>query len=70
MSEIPGGSLHDVNAFAKHFYYDARRKGEDPNLPLIFMGVVSVAIGATMIYHGGKKLWADHAKEQAKGRGQ
>ena len=62
---IPGGNLRDVEAIAKHFYYEGQREGKDASLPLVFMGAVTTAIGATMLYHGGKKLWADHVKAQA-----
>jgi hypothetical protein len=63
---IPGGNLRDLEALAKHFYYEGHREGKESTLPLVFMGVVTTAIGATMLYHGGAKLWADHVKEQAK----
>lgn len=62
---IPGGNLRDVEALAKHFYYEGQREGKESTLPLVFMGAVTTAIGATMLYHGGKKLWADHVKAQA-----
>ncbi len=66
---IPGGNLRDVEAIAKHFYYESERHRENSNIPLIFMGVCSVAIGATMIWHGGMKLWADRVKAQATAQG-
>jgi hypothetical protein len=57
---IPGGNLRDAEAIAKHFVYNNDSKS---NLPIIFLGAVTTAIGATMLYHGGKKLWADHVKD-------
>lgn len=63
---ITGGNLRDVEAIAKHFYYEGQRSGSESQFPLVFMGAVTTAIGATMLYKGGRKMWADHVKAQAK----
>ena len=63
---IPGGNLRDIEALAKHFYYEGKRSGGESQLPLIFMGAVTTAIGATMLYNGGKKMWAERVKAEAR----
>ena len=47
---IPGGNLRDVEAVAKHYFYEGQRSGSDSQVPLAFMGAVTVAIGATMLW--------------------
>ncbi len=63
---IPGGNLRDIEAIAKHFYYEGQRTGHESQFPLIFMGAVTTAIGASMVFHGGKKMWEERVKAQAK----
>ena len=49
---------HDAQAFARHYYYDAQKKGDDTGKPLAFLGAVTICIGAKMIWDGVGRDWA------------
>lgn len=43
-------SLHDLRSIGNHIYHSARKNGEDTSTPLAFLGAVTVAIGAKMLW--------------------
>ncbi|QEL18695.1 hypothetical protein [Limnoglobus roseus] len=43
-----GFSLHDLRSVGQHCFHTARRNGEDTSIPLGFLGIVTMGIGAMM----------------------
>ena len=44
--------LFDAQALARSLYHNTRRQGQDASTPLIILGAITCAIGATMIGKG------------------
>ena len=40
---------HDLGAYARHIYYDEKKKGNDTTMPLVLMGGATVCVGLIML---------------------
>jgi hypothetical protein len=49
-------SLHDLKAVGHHLRDSAREKGESTAMPVAFMGLVTMAIGAMMVMQASKQM--------------
>ena len=47
---LMGGGLHDLQAIARHYYYEGKKNGTQSDAPLAFIGVCSVAIGCKILF--------------------
>jgi hypothetical protein len=60
------GPLYDARAVVYHVLNDTRNRNGDVSWPMMALGGITVAIGATIVWTTGKKMWAEKVKEQAR----
>ena len=62
-------SLYDLRSVGQHSLHAARKNGEDTSIPLMFMGAVTVGIGAMMMLDAYRKKHGGHGGSTAAARG-
>lgn len=48
--------LHSLKSVGHHFMHSAREKGEDTTRPLAFIGLVTMALGAKMLWEAYRQM--------------